>query len=520
LRLAFLPKTETSRLTAENADLYDFFSGQQGRHRAEDARLSAAGASIDDANIPTSGALMSCTFVPPYLLRRLATRAPDERLAARRRSTLELDQRLRDQRTRPAATLPTPPTVRAGATAARRVIHSADGTEQLPGRVARTDDDGPTGDLAVDEAHTSSAQVWDLFAEVFNRPSVDGLGSTLLVTVHYGQDYDNAFWDGTQLVFGDGDGEVFERFTKPMDVMAHEFTHGVTQFTAALTYQGQSGALNESVSDAFASMAKQRALGQDASQADWLIGEGLFVAGINARGLRSMLEPGTAYDDPELGRDPQVGSMADYVETSEDNGGVHLNSGIPNRAFALTARTLGGPSWERAGRVWYAALTGGRVTADSDFVGFAEATVAAAAEVFPDDAAVADAVRGAWLEVGVLSPAAPSAPTPTDPVPVDAARVPAQQARRVAVRRSGGFAGTVRSGELDLEGDPLGPQVRQLLLQTDLQALATGEPVPDRFVYLVALDDWQLAVPEQDLTPELHQVVDIVLGRSGRVDLG
>ncbi|GAA1849562.1 protealysin inhibitor emfourin [Microlunatus capsulatus] len=470
---------------------------------------------------------MTCTFIPPYLLDHLATAAADTPAGAFGRSTLVLDQRLREQRLQPAL-LPRVATVRAGVVAERRVVHSAGGTETLPGTPVRSDDDPASGDAAVDEAFVSSGQVWDLFAELFDRRSVDGQGSTLSVTVHYGQRYDNAFWDGSQLVFGDGDGEVFERFTKPMDVMAHEFTHGVTQFSANLTYQGQSGALNESVSDVFAALTKQRALGQDAGAADWLIGEGLFRPGIAARALRSMLEPGTAYDDPQLGRDPQVGSMADYVETEEDNGGVHLNSGIPNRAFALAAVALGGPSWERAGRVWYDTLTGGAIGSDVDFVGFAEATVASAARLFPDDADVATRVRGAWAEVGVLTAA--ETPGATPPVPVDAAPatppapaapgVPAAEARTVAVRRSGGFAGAVRAAELDLDGDPQGPEVRRLLLDTDLTRLAGSRPAADRFVYTVAVGEWQLTVPEQDLTPELDQVVRIVLGGSGRLDLG
>ena len=86
------------------------------------------------------------------------------------------------------------------------------------------------------------------------------------ITVHYGRDYDNAFWDGTQLVFGDGDGQIFERFTKPMDVNGSRVLHGVTQFTVGLAYQDQPGALNESISDVFASMAKQRMLGQTAAE--------------------------------------------------------------------------------------------------------------------------------------------------------------------------------------------------------------------------------------------------------------
>jgi len=460
---------------------------------------------------------MRCSFVPPYLLRHLAALVTDDPVAAPNR-TLTLDEQLRTLRSAPPAELPTLRAHRTTAAAehpTRRVIHSAGNTEQLPGTVARTDVDPPTGDAAVDEAHASSAQVWDLFAEQFGRLSVDGAGSTLSVTVHYGQDYDNAFWDGSQLVFGDGDGEVFDRFTKPMDVMAHEFTHGVTQFSAGLTYQGQSGALNESVSDVFASMTKQWSLSQQAAEADWLIGEGLFRPGIDARALRSMLEPGTAYDDPQLGRDPQVGSMADYVDTTEDNGGVHLNSGIPNRAFALAAVAVGGSSWERTGKVWYDALTGGTITADTDFVRFAEATVASATRLFPEDASVAEQVRAAWEQVGVLGADAPTgSPTP----PVDA--VPASAARTVAVSRSGGFAGLVRAGQLDLDGDPQGAEVRELLLRADLSALSSGTPAADRFVYTLAVDDWSLTLPEQDLGPELHQVVRIVLEAQSSGGLG
>ena len=186
-------------------------------------------------------------------------------------------------------------------------------------------------------------------------------------------------------------------------MLGHEFTHAVTQFTADLTYQGQSGALNESVSDCFGMCVKQRLLGQTAATADWLVGEGIFLPGIHARALRDMAHPGTAYDDPTLGKDPQVGDMADYVDTTDDNGGVHTNSGIPNRAFYLAATAIGGDTWEGAGRIWYAALTGGRVTADTDFAGFAAATIAAAGEH-------ADAVRGAWATVGV-DPSGTAAPT-------------------------------------------------------------------------------------------------------------
>src|SRR4029077_14519105 len=101
-----------------------------------------------------------------------------------------------------------------------------------------------------------------------SRSSYDGAGAQVVVTVHYEQNYDNAFWDGAQLVFGDGDGKVFGSFTQPVDVLGHEFTHAVTQFSAALTYQDQSGALNESVSDCFGMCLKHRLLGQTAHHAD------------------------------------------------------------------------------------------------------------------------------------------------------------------------------------------------------------------------------------------------------------
>src|SRR5690606_10184478 len=157
--------------------------------------------------------------------------------------------------------------------------------------------------------------------DVYGRNSIDDAGMTLVGSVHYGQDYDNAFWDGSQMVFGDGDGRIFNRFTVAQDVVAHELTHGVIDSEGGLTYMAQSGALNESLSDVFGSLVKQFHLHQSADQADWLIGAGLFLPSVQARGLRSMAEPGSAFDDPVLGKDPQPGHMRDYVDTSEDRGG-------------------------------------------------------------------------------------------------------------------------------------------------------------------------------------------------------
>ena len=474
-----------------------------------------------------------CTFVPPYLLRHLATEDHASVAATEHPSghTLRIDAAFRERREHAAAE---PSTTRATAAAQdtdRWVIHSAGNEETLPGAVVRAEGDPVSDDAAVDEAYVWSQQVWELYEQQFGRLSFDGAGSTVTVTVHYGQDYDNAFWDGEQLVFGDGDGEIFERFTKPADVLAHEFSHGVVQYTSGFTYNGQPGALNESIADVFAAMSIQHAAGQTADRASWLIGEGLFKPGINAKALRSMLEPGTAYDDPQLGKDPQVGSMADYIDTTEDNGGVHLNSGIPNRAFALAARSVGGHSWEQTGKVWYAALTSSSVGASTDFREFADATVAAATQLF-GGTSVPDQVRAAWVEVGVLdgsvpvdvvqpdpssSPSDPT-PNPDDPTPPASPVEPAPEVpvepQKVAVRRSGGFTGQVRSATIELDADPQGEEVRRLLRHVDLQQVTTSESLPDRFVYTVEIGEQSVTVGERDLTPDLQRVVQIVLGSS------
>lgn len=333
-------------------------------------------------------------IVPPYLLRRLAEHGSTE-LAELGRRALVHDARFRDVR----AARPGVPPGRASGAGPRRTISSAAGTEDLPGVTVRREGELPTGDAAVDEAYDGFGATYELFLAAYGRDSLDGAGLPLQGTVHYGQKYDNAFWDGTRMVFGDGDGELFGRFTAAPDVIGHELAHGVTEATAGLAYEGQAGALNESVSDVFGSLVKQHALGQDVAAADWLIGAGLFTAAVQGVALRSMKAPGTAFDDDVLGKDPQPADMAGYVTTTEDNGGVHINSGIPNRAFYLVATALGGRAWERAGAIWYATLTGPDLTPTVDFAGFAAATVAAAGKAFGP--VEVDAVRAGWAGVGI-----------------------------------------------------------------------------------------------------------------------
>lgn len=267
--------------------------------------------------------------------------------------------------------------------------------------LVRRESDRSNGDPAANEAFDGVGATYDFYSQIFHRNSIDNAGMRLDSYVHYGENYPNAMWDGRRMIFGDGDGELFSRLTQSVDVIGHELTHGVTQYTANLEYRGQSGALNESISDVFGSLVKQWSLSQTADQADWLIGTECWSPQINGDALRSMKKPGSAYDDPILGKDPQPAHMRDYKRMPEtpygDMGGVHINSGIPNHAFYLFAIAIGGCAWETAGQVWYEALQ--RSKKDTNFDTFANTTFAIAGENF--DTRTQQAVQEAWTEVGV-----------------------------------------------------------------------------------------------------------------------
>jgi hypothetical protein len=433
-----------------------------------------------------------CSFIPPYLLERIA--ASNSEAADHCRATLANDQEFRARRA--AAGEPATATTPAAGGPAW-VVHTAANGSTLPGSVVRSAGDQVSGDTSVDEAADGITATLSLYADVYDQASYDGKGAEVVLTVHYEQGYDNAFWNGTQLVFGDGDGKIFGTFTKPVDVLGHEFTHAVTQFTAGLTYQGPSGALNESVSDCFGACVKQRLLDQTAAEADWLVGQGIFLPGVSARALRDMANPGTAYDDPTLGRDPQVGHMKDYVDTTDDNGGVHTNSGIPNRAFQLAATAIGGDTWDGAGRIWYAALTGGPVTADTDFAGFAAATVAAAGDH-------ADAVRQAWGTVGVEPGAGAATGTSTPTV---------QGSQVIRVRRTGGIAGRTIEGSIDLAADsPTAKAARGLVDGLDLDAAAESEAAfPDMFSYTFEIGGRAVTVSQHQLSDDQRALAELLL---------
>jgi Zn-dependent metalloprotease len=290
-----------------------------------------------------------CYFIPPHIIDRLVRNARQLDLDADAIQRTALgSQKLREQRhdaTYGQMTTLTPPRPGKG----DRQIHDNQHNWVVGGPVVRGEGDQAVGDAAVNDAYDGFGVARQFYKDVLTRDSLDNAGAPLNGYVNFGVGFDNAFWDGTELVFGNGSGQIFKDFTGSVDVIGHELTHGVTQYTAGLVYTDQPGALNESFSDIFGSCVEQFATGQDAGEFNWLIGEEIMADPLYGEALRSMAHPGTAYDNAILGRDPQPDSMAGYVL----GGDPHLNSGIPNRAFYLAAMELGTMN---AAKIWYGAL--------------------------------------------------------------------------------------------------------------------------------------------------------------------
>jgi len=353
-------------------------------------------------------------IIPPHILRRMLE-SSDQAIRDIALSTLLATTRLRAER-RLLAEFGFLANI---AGTKRRTIFDCKNRRLLEqATLVRGEGDSATADGSVNRAYDGLGKTYDFFKEVFDRNSIDDRGMRLDGYVHFGRFYNNAFWNGRQMVFGDGDGRVFSDFTQSLDVIAHELAHGVTEFTAGLEYHNQSGALNESMSDVFGSLVKQWSLSQTADRADWLIGADVFSPGIGGDALRSLKSPGNAYNDPIIGRDPQPGHMDNFVQSPDteegDWGGVHINSGIPNHAFFLVATSLGGHAWEGAGHIWYEALkASGQFT---EFQQFADRTYDFAGRLYGTASVQQQAVRAAWREVGIrisgfISPNLPGAGT-------------------------------------------------------------------------------------------------------------
>jgi len=339
-------------------------------------------------------------IVPPDLLRDVIRNGTkEERDAAA--DTVAVDQTFRTLRAAFSATLAANQVAMrtmggAGGKPHRTIYDQEHSSAIALGTVARAEGSPKVKDPAVNEAYDGFGATYALFWKVFGRNSMDNAGMPLLGLVHFANNYDNAFWDGQgHMFFGDGDGQLFTRLTASLDVIGHELTHGVTQYEANLVYQGQSGALNESISDVFGSLTRQYAHKETADKADWLIGPDVVGPALKPA-LRSMKAPGTANK-----YDKQPADMDHFVKTAADNGGVHVSSGIPNRAFYVTAAALGGHAWEKAGHIWYDALRDPALRPTTGFKGFAQATLRQAQVRFGRTGPEIDAVRAGWSDVKV-----------------------------------------------------------------------------------------------------------------------
>lgn len=338
-------------------------------------------------------------IIPPYILEKLMENGEGEvRQAAL--DTLLTTARLRGERS-----------LRRGLTGlaatpgdARRTIFDCEQSEDLSEAVMARSEDGPvSADDAVNQAFDSLGLTRDFYKEVFQRNSIDDRGMDLNAFVHFGRRVNNAFWDGSEMLFGDGDGVQLGNLSKSLTVAGHELTHGVVDHTSEFEYHKQSGALNESMADVFGALVNQWSLKQTVEEADWLIGAEVWTPGIPGDALRSMKAPGTAYDNPLVGKDPQPDRMSKFVNLPDtprgDNGGVHYNSGIPNKAFYMTAVGIGGFAWELTGRIWYEAL---RASHPRDkFQDFADMTFQQAGTLFGAGSPEQAAVVAGWHEVEI-----------------------------------------------------------------------------------------------------------------------
>jgi len=280
-----------------------------------------------------------------------------------------------------------------------RFIYDAQQRSRLPGKL--TIGEGPvfhrTADAACKKVYANSGSVWDFFKSSYNRVSLDDMNLSLTSIVHFadspGEGYDNAFWSSEDKIMVYGDGTALQPLWQFTDILGHEMTHGVVDNSMKLVYHDQSGALNESLADVFGSLLKQWVNHEDVLTADWLLSPGIFRHD-PTKALRSMKDP---TNGPVIRAQPST--MDAFVHTSSDNGGVHINSGIPNYAFYLVSQAIGGFAWETSGKVWFNAMTKNGSKPNCDFATFANLTIKAAQEFGQD---YEKAVNDAWKKVGVI----------------------------------------------------------------------------------------------------------------------
>lgn len=272
-------------------------------------------------------------------------------------------------------------------------IYNAGHRESLPGTLLTA----PYTDQAASRALAGTAATYKLYSEVYKRDSLDGKGMTLISTVNFGVGYNNAYWQGSQMVYGNGDGRIFTDFTSDLDVEGHELTHGFTQHTVGLTYQNEAGGLNEFHSDFVGAQVKQRVKNQTADTADWLVGDQVLIG---PGALRNMLKPGTGYTNhPILGNDPQISHMSQFKKGMDP----HISSGIANAALSNACVEVGGHTWETLGPVVFDVMTNGSIGPNCTFAQFATASIYSVIKIKGTDSKEHKALVRGWRNVGVIS---------------------------------------------------------------------------------------------------------------------
>ena len=337
-------------------------------------------------------------ILPPYILDHLSE-SDDPAVRKLAIEAIARSATLRATRTALAPFAAQTAIASAGAVKNRVVYdNKTNGATRLPGKLVRSEGGPKSKDPAVNEAYDNAGSTYDFYKKILARNSLDDGGMTLVSSVHVGRGYNNAFWNGEQMAYGDGDGQIFIRFTKSLDVVGHELTHGVVSHTCNLEYHDEPGALNEHFADVFGSLVKQWKKRQKADKADWLIGPDIMGPGTKAKALRTFKDEPAYSNDPLLGDDPQPKHLSKKYRGSADSGGVHINSGIPNHAFYLVAMALGGNAWEKAGRIWYDTMRALHQT--SSFADMVAMTTQSAGARYGTGGTEEKAVAKAWKDVG------------------------------------------------------------------------------------------------------------------------
>jgi len=338
------------------------------------------------------------SIIPPYMLKELS-QSNDASVRDMAFDTTALSESLRAVRIT-LHELPIMAAIPSPNMNKNRLIYTLNNkTRPLPGTPKREENSSPTGDEAIDEAYDYSGDTYDFYRQILNRNSLDDKGESLISTVHYGIRYTNAFWNGEQMVYGDGDGKFFNRFTKSLDVIGHELTHGVIAHTCNLEYEHESGALNEHFADVMGILIKQCKNNLDVNKSDWLIGKEIMMPG-TIKAIRTFKNEKAYTNDPNFGTDPQPKHMKDFYKGDDDNGGVHYNSGIPNCAFYHAAMDIGGNAWDVLGKIWYKTLL--NLNRYSNFIDAAKMTIMVAKEMYDAGSKEEASIRKAWKTVGVL----------------------------------------------------------------------------------------------------------------------